>query len=292
MLFSRRGLILLLLWLCNVSLFLSRTNISVAIIYMFPNNERLEGDLLSAFYVGYCFQTLAGWVAAQSQRPKSVLVCAVCAWSGATLLTSVVGLNVPLFFVLRAVVGVAEGCNYPCQMQLASVWIPHEERATAWAFMSTGESVGTILALLGGPFLVHAAGWPYVFVFSGGVGLVWVALFLALGASSPSSCRQITPRELEHIVASRPPRRAALRTPWCAFLRSRSFLGAPTPSNLGEWLGAWMPRISAPHTLTRLPAVAPGARTGAPGVVSAVVCSDRRDALLLQLVVLLQPIVD
>lgn len=219
---STRGSIVLLLWLGNVSLFLSRTNISVAIIYMFPTNERLEGYLLAAFYVGYCFQTLGGWVAARFGA-KSVLIGAVAAWSAATLLTAVYGTSVPALFALRAVVGLSEGCNYPSQMQLVSVWVPSDERATAWSVMSTGESVGTILALLGGPFVVHAFGWPAVFWLSGGLGALWLVLFAALGASSPSICTRISQRELQRIVASRPPREPIVRTPWKAFARSSSF---------------------------------------------------------------------
>jgi MFS family permease len=223
LLLSTRGSILVLLWLCNVSLYLSRTNISVAIIYMYPSNENLEGELLAAFYVGYCFQTLGGWLATRF-GPKTVLMCAVSAWSGATLLTACFGKNVPVLFLLRAVVGLAEGCNYPSQMQLVSVWVRYEERATAWSFMSTGESIGTILALLGGPFVVHAAGWPTVFLVSGSLGAVWLAIFGVFGASSPSCHRRISRHELAHILASRPPRAPIVRTPWRAFFRSRSFL--------------------------------------------------------------------
>merc|ERR1712008_621760 len=116
---------------------------SIAIVYMFPGDEKIEGRLLAAFYVGYCFQTVGGW-AATWYGAKPVLMCAVALWSGATLLTVACGSNVAAIFALRVVVGIAEGCNYPCQMRFLSMWVPHEERATAWAFMSTGESVGTI----------------------------------------------------------------------------------------------------------------------------------------------------
>ena len=219
---STRGSIISLLWLCNVSLFLSRTNISVAIVFMFPTDEFLEGKLLAAFYVGYCFQTIGGWLAARFGA-KPVLMCAVAAWSGATLLSAPFGKTVPILLLLRAIVGLAEGCNYPSQMQLVSVWVPHEERTTAWSLLSTGESVGTILALLGGPFIVHAAGWQALFWASGLLGIFWLLLFALLGASSPLTSRRISGSELALITASRPPRPPVVRTPWRAFLRSSSF---------------------------------------------------------------------
>ena len=98
-------------------------------------------------------------------------------------------------------------------MQLLASWVPYDERTTAWAFMSTGESIGTMLALLGGPFVVHAFSWPAVFWISGATGVAFVGLFLLLGASTPSASRLISRAELEHIEATRPPRPPITRTP-------------------------------------------------------------------------------
>jgi MFS family permease len=229
-----RGHQLLLMWLCNISLYLSRTNISVAIIYMYPHDENIEGTLLAAFYVGYCFQTIGGWLAAR-YGGKPVLTGAVAAWSAATLLTAVLGTSVPALFALRVLVGIAEGCNYPSQMELVSVWVPYEERSTAWSFNGTGESVGTILALLLGPLVVHAAGWPAIFWGSGAIGILWIALFTAFGTSSPSAHPRISPEELRLILASRPPRPPAVRTPWRAFATNRSFLAVVATHCCYNW---------------------------------------------------------
>ena len=234
LLLSARGSILLLLWLCNVSLYLSRSNISVAILSMYPNNEDVEGELLAAFYCGYCFQTIGGVLAAR-YGGKPVLVGAVFAWSMASGMTALLGTNRAALFALRAVVGLAEGCNYPSQMEIISLWVPYDERATAWALMSTGESVGTILALLGGPFLVQAAGWPSIFLVSGGLGGLWVALFTLLGSSSPSAHRFISRAEFETIVASRPPRPPIERTPWAAIFRCRPFLAVVATHCCFNW---------------------------------------------------------
>ena len=51
LLLSTRGSIVCLLWVCNISLYLSRTNISVAIVTMYPDNKSLEGELLAALWV-------------------------------------------------------------------------------------------------------------------------------------------------------------------------------------------------------------------------------------------------
>jgi MFS family permease len=236
MLCSMRGLLILTLWLCNISLFLSRTSISIAILYMFPDNDTIEGELLAAFYVGYCFQTIGGWCASRCGT-RVVLLCAITAWSVATLLTATVGLNIPALLALRAIVGLAEGSNYPCQMGLISCWVPYDERTSAWAFMSTGEGVGTMLALLGGPLVIHgdASRWPTVFWISGSIGLAVAVLFFFLGASTPSESRLISREELALIEATRPPRPQILRTPWRAIFRSRSFLAVVATHCCYNW---------------------------------------------------------
>ena len=92
---------------------------------------------------------------------------------------------------------------------------------TAWSLLSTGESVGTILALLGGPYLVHVAGWPALGhrVCSASCGLYGAVLWRIVAVTS----RRISSSELALITASRPPRPPVAKTPWRAFLRSRSF---------------------------------------------------------------------
>ena len=216
-----RTILLLLLWLCNICLYLARTNITVAVIYMFPNSESIEGTLLAAFYYGYTIsQVPGGWLASR-YGSKSVLSIAVLIWSIATLSTGFAGKSIPALFCLRAAVGVAEGANYPSQMSLISKWIPHEERSRAWSFVVTGEAVGTIIALVGGPFVAHAYGWETIFYVSGGSSVVWLCFFLLLSSSSPSTHSRISKKELSFIELSRPPIIEQRKTPWCEILTNK-----------------------------------------------------------------------
>ena len=142
-----------------------------------------------AFYAGYSLTQIAGgWLAARVPANR-VLVAIVVTWSAATVATAAAGPSLgaartPLLFALRMIVGAAEGPNYPAQVELQSRWIPYRERATAWAIAGAGESIGTFLALLVGPYLVHSFGWESVFIASGAIGLLWAAAFAFLGARS------------------------------------------------------------------------------------------------------------
>ena len=185
--------------LCNLCLYVSRSNISVAIVYMYPNDKPTQASLLGAFYWGYTFSQIpGGWLAARFGG-KPVLCAAVVLWSAATFIAAPWGDNYAVLFASRVVVGLAEGWNYPCQIELCSRWIPHSERSRAWAFLSSGESIGTVAALLGAPFLEHAYGWPSIFYVSGGLGLVWLALFAAFAASTPREHRCISRAEVAYV---------------------------------------------------------------------------------------------
>jgi len=203
-----RTTLIVILWACNMCLYLARTNITVAVIYMFPHNTNTEGTLLAAFYYGYTLSQVPGGYIATRCGSKITLSCAVLLWSLSTLFTGFVGKSIPVLFCLRLAVGLAEGANYPCQMELISKWIPRDERSRAWSTVISGESIGTILALVGGPFVAHSYGWQSVFWVSGGASLVWLMLFVALTSSLPSIHPRITAEELTYIQEHRPQPRA------------------------------------------------------------------------------------
>lgn len=208
----QRTVLLIVLWFCNVCLYLSRTNITVAVIYMFPTDENIEGSLLAAFYWGYLIsQVPGGWLASR-YGSKKTLSCAVLIWSLSTLFTGFVGKSVPILFILRVAVGIAEGANYPSQMKFISMWIPFQERSAAWSFVTSGEAMGTIIALVGGPFLAHEYGWESVFWISGISSLLWLIAFVVLTSSIPSTHSKITMKELNYIQKNRPNQGAATET--------------------------------------------------------------------------------
>ena len=220
----KRNILLILLWLCNTCLYLARTNITVAIIYMFPKSETIEGNVLSAFYIGYTVSQIpGGWLAAK-YGAKRVLAVAVTLWSLSTLFTGFVGKSVPVLICLRAAVGVAEGCNYPSQIAMLSQWIPHSERSRAWSFVVTGEAVGTIVALVGGPFVAHSYGWETIFWVSGACSIFWLVFFLLLTSSSPSTHANISVQELAFIEKTRPPLSRVRSTPWFEILTNTRLL--------------------------------------------------------------------
>ena len=170
---------------------------------MFKDPAR-QGVLLSAFYAGYTVSQVPGGWLAKRHGPYAVLSVAVLLWSTVTIATIYFGTVPSILFILRFLVGCAEGVNYPCQMQLNANWAPHNERSRTWAFGMAGESIGTIMALIGGPYLIHEYdSWKAVFVVSGLAGYTWLAIFLLLGSSKPENHKFISDLELRYIIQNR-----------------------------------------------------------------------------------------
>jgi ACS family sodium-dependent inorganic phosphate cotransporter len=221
----KRIILAILLWACNICLYLARTCMSVAVLSMY-GDDKIEGRLLSAFYWGYAVSQTPLGMLAQRINAQHLLMLAVLVWSASSVGVALVGNSpeaVPAIFALRVLVGMAEAANYPCQMQLLSVWAPYKERSRFWSFAATGEALGTIVALGVGPALVHAYGWRSIFFACAASGGVWALLFGLLAASHPEKHPGISATELTHIQASRPPRPPPVFTPFWRILTNRPF---------------------------------------------------------------------
>ena len=80
------------------------------------------------------------------------------------------------FFLLatsRFLLGVGEGGGFPAATRAVAEFFPADERATAMGIINAGTSVGTVVAPpLIAVILLHTS-WRWIFVFTGGLGLLW-----------------------------------------------------------------------------------------------------------------------
>jgi ACS family hexuronate transporter-like MFS transporter len=84
------------------------------------------------------------------------------------------------FAGLRGMLGLAEGSANPAGMKATAEWFPARERGTAGGIFNIGASVGSMAAP---PLVVWAIvhyNWQMAFVITGGLGLIWVGLWLWL----------------------------------------------------------------------------------------------------------------
>src|ERR1700727_3625320 len=75
----------------------------------------------------------------------------------------------------RFLLGVGEGGGFPAATRAVAEWFPAKERATAMGIINAGTAVGAVIA----PPLIAAVlgytSWRWIFVLTGGLGLLWAA---------------------------------------------------------------------------------------------------------------------
>jgi ACS family hexuronate transporter-like MFS transporter len=80
----------------------------------------------------------------------------------------------------RFVLGLGEPGNWPAAAKAVAEWFPARQRALGVGIFNAGSSMGSALAPPVVAFLTIAYGWRAAFVFTGMVGLVWMAIWLVL----------------------------------------------------------------------------------------------------------------
>ena len=152
--------------------------------------------------LGYVFSAF-GWAYAIAQLPggwlldrfgsRAVYAGSILLWSLFTLLQGAAGLlagalAVAALFALRLLVGFAEAPAFPGNSRIVAAWFPGGERATAAAIFNSGQYFATVMFAPVMGWLTHRFGWPSVFVFLGGAGLLlFVAWLMTVYAPSQHS---------------------------------------------------------------------------------------------------------
>lgn len=159
---------------------------------------------------------------------------AVAIWSIAGMAHALAA-TVQQFVAARVALAAAESVNTPAAMKAAAVYLPIRARSMGIGVINTAPNIGAIITpLLIPPFAV-AFGWQAAFLVTGGLGLVWLALWIpATRRLRPASARQ-----------------APVRMPvdWRAVLsdrRSWTVIGAKAITDLVWWFVLfWTPDFFA-----------------------------------------------
>ena len=195
-----RYLIAVLLFVSVVINYLDRANLSVAAPQLAKDlgfDDAQKGYILAAFGWTYAaLQVPGGWLV-DKIPPRILYPVAIALWSLATIGLGFVG-SVAGLIGLRLLVGALEAPSYPINNRVVTTWFPERERATAVGFYTSGQFVG--LAFLSPVLyaLQQAFGWQMVFLVTGGVGVLWAAVWYAL-YREPKDFRAANAAEIAHI---------------------------------------------------------------------------------------------
>lgn len=160
------------LYLCAI---IDRSNIGFAKLQMIDELHLTEvGFALgsSLFFFSYVAVEIPSALAALRFGARLWLARIALTWGLLTVLLAFSNSG-PTFYVLRFLLGAAEGGLYPAAIFYLTLWFPERHRAHALAVLTLGSAFGNMLsALIAGPLLdLHGvgglSGWQWVFIVTG-----------------------------------------------------------------------------------------------------------------------------
>jgi ACS family hexuronate transporter-like MFS transporter len=164
-------------------------------------NHTQYSHIVSSFQIAYALTWLVGGILIDELGTRLGLALAVIWWSLSSMLTAFAN-SVFSFGLLRFLLGMGEGCNWPGATKTVAEWFPARERGVAVAIFDSGSSVGAVIAPPLVAALAATLGWRYAFVASGVLGFLWLAVWLFI-YHPLNSHPQLTTEERQLIEAGR-----------------------------------------------------------------------------------------
>ncbi|HSU60432.1 MAG TPA: MFS transporter [Bryobacteraceae bacterium] len=178
---------------CSTAInYINRQTLSVLaplISKQFHLNHSQLSDIFGAFQISYALTWLVGGVFLDIVGTRLGLSIGVFWWSIVSIVTSFAN-SALSFGILRFLLGIGEGLNWPGASKAVAEHFPAAERSTAVAIFDSGSSVGGAVAAIAIPWIALQFGWRWAFGFSGVLGFLWLALWLVVYPRTGTGAKQ------------------------------------------------------------------------------------------------------
>jgi ACS family hexuronate transporter-like MFS transporter len=144
-----------------------------------------------------------------------------CAFWGLASMSHALVTSIAGFFLVRILLGLGEGGNFPAAIKTVAEWFPKNERALATGLFNSGSNVGGIFVPIALGALIpvlngvsiggHVLGWRGAFLATGMFDLLWIVAWLAV-YRKPAEHPRVSPAELA-LINSEPPEKT-VKVPW------------------------------------------------------------------------------
>jgi MFS transporter, ACS family, hexuronate transporter len=144
-----------------------------------------------------------------------------CAFWGVAAMSHSLVSTVTGFFIVRILLALGEGGNFPAAIKTTAEWFPKRERALATGLFNSGSNVGGILVPFGLPAVLalcgtfyiggHALGWRGAFLITGIFDITWIIAWLLI-YKKPEEHPRVSPAELA--VINSDPAEPSVKIPW------------------------------------------------------------------------------
>jgi MFS family permease len=184
----RQLLILGFLMLTGILNYLDRVSLSIAnpVIRKELSLSGTEmGSLLAVFSLAYGLGQIPAGTLVKRFGFRRVLGGALLAWSAAQMVTSLVRSN-GMFQALRVMLGLGESPFFPASLDAVQSSFAPKRRGRAMSLVNASTILGQVIAPPVLTVLMLWAGWRGMFAIIGIAGVVFAAVWLALGNRHPA----------------------------------------------------------------------------------------------------------
>jgi MFS family permease len=181
--------------------YIDRTNVSMALPAMSAElhmDPARAGDAVGIFFWGYLLLQMPAGHLAQHWSAKRVVAILLVAWGICSVATGLVR-TANQFWVMRLVLGLAEGGVWPAVLVLVAHWFPRAERARANAYWMLCLPLSVVISSpLSGWLLTHW-NWRVLLIVEGALPFVWLLIWLTSIDDFPRDAKWISAEESEYI---------------------------------------------------------------------------------------------
>lgn len=202
-----RWMMISLAFAATVVNYLDRQTLSViapVLQHDFGMTNEAYGRIVFAFMLAYTLMNALCGPIIDRLGTKAGYALTVAWWSAAELMHSFARGSFSLG-VYRFLLGLGEAGNWPAAVKVVAEWFPVEDRALASGIFNSGSSVGAVIA----PPLVVAIilryNWQAGFSVIGGLGFIWLAVWLLIYRTPARSSRDLVPPRtpVRELISSR-----------------------------------------------------------------------------------------
>jgi ACS family hexuronate transporter-like MFS transporter len=180
-------------------------------------NEIDYGNLVFTFQLAYALGLLFVGRLIDVVGTRAGYALAMVAWSVASMAHGMMS-SLNGFLGARFALGFGEAGVFPASIKAIAEWFPKKERALATGIFNAGTNIGAILTPLIVPWITVHWGWRAAFFLVGGLGIVWLILWLAV-YRIPEDHPRCSAAELQFIRSD--PSESSAKIPWLRLIPHR-----------------------------------------------------------------------
>jgi MFS family permease len=184
--------------------FIDRTNVSMALRSMSRDlgmDPAQAGNVAGAFFWGYLLLQIPAGHLAEQWSAKRLISVFLVAWGIGAVGCGLVRTWQQLW-VMRFLLGVAEGGVYPATLVLISHWFLRQERARANALWMVCLPFAVVVSSPLSGWILDHWNWRVMLIAEGALPFIWLAVWVSFINDYPREARWVTGRERERLAAS------------------------------------------------------------------------------------------